>query len=85
MYISYPLTSIHSSRMHNDACCPHLPACTAPRGVSAPGGLSAPGGGGVFAPRGRGVSARGVSATLPVNRMTKRCKNMTFANFVFGR
>ena len=63
--------------------------CLLPRGVSAPGGMSAPE---------RGVCSGGVSGlggvcipacteadTPPVNRMTHKCKNITFANFVCGR
>ena len=67
---------------------PYLPACTAPGGgVPARGGYlvleGVPGvGGGVYLALGEGCTCPG---TLPVDRMTDTCKNITFANFVCGR
>ena len=61
------------------------------RGVSAPGEVSAlgglvhglPGMGGAWSQRGGGGGIPACTeADLPVNRMTDRCKNITFANFV---
>ena len=46
-------------------------------GGSAPGGCLLPGGVSQHALRQTGCAS--------VNRMTDRCKNITFANFVFGR
>ena len=80
---SYEPTKMHSSRMRTARLLPVSPSrhCT--------GGMSAP----------RGCLLQGVSALEgavyptcteadtphPVNRMTDRCKNTTFANFVCGR
>ena len=79
------------------ACCPYLPACTAQgwcllqgglhHGGAAPGGslpLREPASGGSACSWG-GVSQHALRQTPPVDRMTDRCKNITFANFVCGR
>ena len=71
--------------------------CLVPGGVPGLGGGSAPGGCllrgvsglGGSGPGGGVWSRRGIPACTeadpPVNRMTDRCKNITFANFVCGR
>ena len=56
--------------------------CLLPGGVCSRGGGLLPGG---HLLRGGGVSQHAPRQTLPVNRMTDRCKNITFANFVCGR
>ena len=47
-----------------------LGVCAWSKGVSAPGGVPGPGGGGIPAC---------IEADSPVDRMTDRCKNITFA------
>ena len=52
-------------------------------GVSAPGRGSAPSGG--LPPGVSAIPACTEADPPPVNRMTDRCKDITFANFVCGR
>ena len=88
---------MHSSRMRTARLLPVFPSmhCTG-GGVSARGGVCS----GNVCSRGnvcsqwgvcyRGCLLRGVYPSMhggrhpPVNRMTDRCKNITFANFVVG-
>ena len=62
-----------------------------PGGVPAGGGVPAQGGGvsarGVYLPRGGGCTCQGVSCPgtpPPMNRMTDRCKNITFPQTSFA-
>ena len=77
------------------ACCPYLPACTAPRegllpGVgdvcSGGGGVCSRGEGGCLLP-GRGCIPACTEADTPLwtEWLTDRCKNITFPNFICGR
>ena len=72
-----------------------VPGGVCARGRSGPGGVSGPGvsgPGGVSGARGRS-GPWGISKTTntpqdqtpPINRITDRCKNITFANYVCGR
>ena len=62
---------VHFTRMYSVGCVP--PSAVASLGIVCPGGGCLP----------RGLSVRGcLPETPPVNRITDRCKNISFCNYV---